>query len=400
MTATIHGMSTTSPTSTAATAAQAVARYGYVPFMLIGLNGAGIVFTAGGAQKYWLLAVLVVAITTTFLVELVIPYDTAWNRDRADSTRDRIHVAVNETLILASVAAIPLLAAIVPAPPLWPHSWPFIAQVLAAILVADLGITVVHLASHKIGVLWRFHAVHHSVTRFYGLNGQMKHPPAPNRGDGRRRRTADPDRAARRRSSVLALAVAIQLLQHSNADYRIGPPAKYVLALNEGHRFHHLKWAGVGDVNFGLFTLVWDHLMRTYAYDATWRFDSTQLGMAAKPDYPPHQLSAADDLPVHPRQRLQPQVLDHGHDGRRKRADTAIRPRLDVSSVAVGPPPIHRCSVARPASQPRRGRRQRQTAPPLSAGTNRRTRPPIFGGCASPRSQLFSASFIESSSKD
>ena len=34
-------MSTTSPTSTAATAAQAVARYGYVPFMLIGLNGAG-----------------------------------------------------------------------------------------------------------------------------------------------------------------------------------------------------------------------------------------------------------------------------------------------------------------------------------------------------------------------
>jgi len=46
VTATIHGMSTTSPTSTAATAAQAVARYGYVPFMLIGLNGVGIVFTA------------------------------------------------------------------------------------------------------------------------------------------------------------------------------------------------------------------------------------------------------------------------------------------------------------------------------------------------------------------
>ena len=230
---------------------------------MIGLNGAGIVFTAGGAQKYWLLAVLVVAITTTFLVELVIPYDTAWNRDRADSTRDRIHVAVNETLILASVATIPLLAAIVPAPPLWPHSWPFIAQVLAAILVADLGITVVHLASHKIGVLWRFHAVHHSITRFYGLNGQMKHPLHQTvemaAGVAPLILIGLPVDVA----SVLALAVAIQLLlQHSNADYRIGP-AKYVLALNEGHRFHHLKWAGVGDVNFGLFTLVWDHLMRT-----------------------------------------------------------------------------------------------------------------------------------------
>jgi len=279
-------MSATSPTSTAATAAQAVARYGYVPVMLIGLNGAGIAFTTAGAPKYWLLAILVVAIATTFLVERIIPYDATWNRDRADSTRDRIHVAVNETLILASVAAIPLLAAMVPAPQLWPHSWPFIAQVLAAILVADLGITVVHLASHKIGVLWRFHAVHHSITRFYGLNGLMKHPLHQTvemaAGVAPLILIGLPVDVA----SVLALAVAIQLLlQHSNADYRIGA-AKYVLALNEGHRFHHLKWAGIGDVNFGLFTLMWDHLMRTYSYDPTRRFDSTQLGMAAKPDYP------------------------------------------------------------------------------------------------------------------
>lgn len=270
----------------ATSAVQVVARYGYVPFMLIGLNGAGIALAAAGAPKYWLLVILVVAIATAFLVERVIPYDPEWNHDRADGTRDRIHVAVNETLILASVAAIPLLAAIVPAPQLWPHSWPFVVQVLAAILVADFGITVVHLASHKIGVLWRFHAVHHSITRFYGLNGLMKHPLHQTvemaAGVAPLILIGLPVDVA----SVLALAVAIQLLlQHSNADYRIGP-AKYVLALNEGHRFHHLKWAGIGDVNFGLFTLVWDHLLRTYSYDPARRFDSTQLGMAAKPDYP------------------------------------------------------------------------------------------------------------------
>ena len=51
-------------------------------------------------------------------------------------------------------------------------------------------------------------------------------------------------------AAALSLAVAVQLLlQHSNADYRIGP-LKHVLALNEGHRFHHLKCAGIGDVNF------------------------------------------------------------------------------------------------------------------------------------------------------
>jgi sterol desaturase/sphingolipid hydroxylase (fatty acid hydroxylase superfamily) len=282
-------MSTNSSTLTR-TPVQTVARFGYVPFMLIGLNGAGIALAAAGAPKYWLLMILGVAIGASFVVERLIPYDRDWNYDRADTTRDRIHVTVNETLILGSVAAIPLLAAIVPAPRLWPHSWPFLLQVLAAILIADLGITVVHLASHKIGVLWRFHAVHHSITRFYGLNGLMKHPlhqtVEMTAGVAPLILIGLPVNVA----SALALAVAIQLLlQHSNADYRVGP-AKYVLALNEGHRFHHLKWAGIGDVNFGLFTLLWDHLMRTYSYDPARRFDSTQLGMAAKPDYPSRYL--------------------------------------------------------------------------------------------------------------
>ncbi|NEW36412.1 hypothetical protein GV791_28195, partial [Nocardia cyriacigeorgica] len=53
----------------------------------------------------------------------------------------------------------------------------------------------------------------------------------------------------------------------------------------------HLKWAGIGDVNFGLFTLIWDHLLRTYSYDPHRRFHSTDLGMAAKPDYPTSYLA-------------------------------------------------------------------------------------------------------------
>ncbi|TSD94875.1 sterol desaturase family protein [Skermania sp. ID1734] len=268
------------------TPVQRLARYGYVPFMLLGLNGVAVALAAAGAPKYWLLLVLAVAVAASFLVERVIPYEAAWNHDQGDSRRDRIHAAVNETLILVSVAAIPLLAAIVPAPGIWPRSWPFLLQVMAAILIADLGITVVHLASHKIGGLWRFHAVHHSVTRFYGLNGLMKHPLHQTiemaAGVAPLILIGLPVDVA----SALALAVAIQLLlQHSNADYRVGP-AKYLLALNEGHRFHHLKWAGIGDVNFGLFTLIWDHLFRTFSYDPNRRFASEHLGMAAKPNYP------------------------------------------------------------------------------------------------------------------
>lgn len=261
-------------------------RYAYVPFMLLGLNGVGIALAAAHTPEYWLLSVLAVAVATSFLVERIIPYEPEWNGAQADSRRDRIHTAVNESLLLVSVAAIPALAVIVPAPALWPSGLPFVLQVLLAVLIADFGITLVHLASHKIGLLWRFHAVHHSVTRFYGLNGLMKHPLHQTvemaAGVAPLLLVGLPVQVA----AALALAVAIQLLlQHSNADYRVGP-FKYVLALNEGHRFHHLKWAGIGDVNFGLFTLLWDHLFRTFSYDPDRRFTSTHLGMAAKPDYP------------------------------------------------------------------------------------------------------------------
>ena len=273
-------------TSNPVAVTRTIVRCGYAPFMLIGLNGVAIVLAAASAPKWLLLLVLGAAVVASFIAESIIPYDSQWNHDYSDSVRDPIHALVNETLILLSVAAIPLLAAIVSAPDIWPTGLPFVVQVLVAILAADLGITAVHLASHKFGWLWRFHAVHHSVKRFYGLNGLMKHPlhqtVEVSAGVAPLILMGLPVNVA----AALATATAIQLLlQHSNADYRVGP-AKYVLALNEGHRFHHLKWAGVGDVNFGLFTLIWDHLFRTFAYDEKHRFSSVELGMAAHPNYP------------------------------------------------------------------------------------------------------------------
>ncbi|MFI9836201.1 sterol desaturase family protein [Nonomuraea sp. NPDC051941] len=266
-------------------------RYGYAPFMLVGVNGTAVWLTAVGASKLWLLGLLLVAVSCSFAAERVLPYEASWSASQGDVGRDAAHSFVNESLILVSVAIIPLLAALVPAAGLWPGTWPFVTQVLLAVFIADAGITLVHYVSHKIGLLWRFHAVHHSVKRFYGLNGLMKHPLHQtlemSAGVAPLLLIGMPVQVA----SVLALAVAVQLLlQHSNADYRVGPLTR-VLALNEGHRFHHLKWAGVGDVNFGLFTLVWDHLLGTYSYDPERRFTSEVLGMAAKPDYPVNYLA-------------------------------------------------------------------------------------------------------------
>ena len=261
-------------------------RYGYVPFMILGINGAGIVVASSNSPKYWLLALLLASIAVSFLAERVLPYRGEWNTPHDDHSRDFAHATVNELLTLGSLAVVPVATALTPFNGVWPREWPFVLQVLGAILVADLGITLVHLASHKVPLLWRFHAVHHSVTRAYGFNGLMKHPLHQTLetfvGFAPLILLGLPTRVA----YAAALCAAVQLLlQHSNVDYRVGG-LRRVLALNQAHRFHHLKWAGVGDVNFGLFTLLWDHILGTYSYDPARSFSSSDLGMAAKPDYP------------------------------------------------------------------------------------------------------------------
>jgi sterol desaturase/sphingolipid hydroxylase (fatty acid hydroxylase superfamily) len=265
-----------------------IVRYGYAPLMLLGIGGAAVMLARAPRAELWMAILILIAIFLSFLAERLIPYAPEWNESIDDAGRDVAHAFVNETSFLLIVLVIPAVSVVSPFHQWWPSAWPFVLQVLFAVVVADFGITLVHMASHRVGWLWRLHAVHHSIKRFYGFNGLMKHPlhggielaagtvpllvlglPMPV-------------------AQALAVCIAVQLLlQHSNADYRVGR-LRYLLALNEGHRFHHLKWAGVGDVNFGLFTLIWDHALRTFSFDRHRRFRSDDLGMAAKPNYPVH----------------------------------------------------------------------------------------------------------------
>jgi sterol desaturase/sphingolipid hydroxylase (fatty acid hydroxylase superfamily) len=267
-------------------------RWLYPPLMLVGFNGAAIAMIAGDAPHLLLLPLLALAIAVSFAVERAIPYQEEWNTSHADTQRDVAHALVNETSALLAVLALPALASVFTVADVWPHDLPFVVQVLGTILVFDFGITIAHWLSHHWGPLWRLHAVHHSVKRAYGLNGLMKHPLHQavelTFGIAPLLLIGIPEQVA----WALAFAVAIQLLmQHSNADYRVGP-LRYILALNEGHRFHHLKWAGIGDVNFGLFTLIYDHLLlRTFSYDPDKVFTSDDLGIAKQPNFPTDYLA-------------------------------------------------------------------------------------------------------------
>lgn len=267
-------------------------RYGYVPLLLIGVKGTAIWLVSSGGAKAALAALLGGTIVLSFACERYLPYETDWNQPRGDVVRDWLHAVVNEGANFSTLLLLPLLTAMVAIEGVWPDSLPFVAQVLVAILVADVGISLAHFWSHRFDALWRFHAVHHSVKRMYGFNGLMKHPvhQAIETVVG-----TTPLVVMGLPSNValaLVFCVAVQLLlQHSNVDYRVGP-IRYVLAVSEVHRFHHQKDAALGDVNFGLFTTLVDHSLGTFYYDGQRkRLTSDELGIGVEPNYPTDYVS-------------------------------------------------------------------------------------------------------------
>lgn len=258
----------------------------YIPLFLIVGNGLAIYIISSGYSYLWLIALTLIFVSLAFVLEYVAPYDADFNVSHGDRSRDVVHAIVNESSNLLGLMLMPALAVLVQVPSIWPTSLPLWSQLLLAVIVADVGITLVHFFSHRIEVLWRLHAVHHSIKRMYGFNGLMKHPlhqlletlggtvPLILMG------------VPHEVMVLFVVAVILQLLlQHSNVKYFVGP-LRYILAVNVVHRFHHLKNAEEGDVNFGLFTTLTDRLLGTAYYDKSRVIASNDIGIEAEPNYP------------------------------------------------------------------------------------------------------------------
>lgn len=257
----------------------------YAPVFFFGFVGAAVVLVGDGAPKWWLPLLFLGAIATSFFSERIAPYERAWNKDKDDTLTDIVHALVNEGSLLATIVALPLLSAHLTLIDIWPHGWPLWLQLAVAIVIADLGITLAHFASHRVSWLWRLHAVHHAAPRLYGFNGLMKHP-LHQAVEGFCSITpliligVSQDVAW-----LLGFAIGVQLLlQHSNVDMKAGPLV-YVWAIASAHRHHHLASAEKGDVNFGLFLSLWDHLLGTFHAGGRSPRDG-EVGVAGKPDYP------------------------------------------------------------------------------------------------------------------
>ena len=258
----------------------------YFPIFIVGFIGTGIYCTQQQMGFQYTLLLMAAAILVSFVVERAIPYNQDWNQSKSDQLRDVIHCVVNETLNYSGIFLLAFLPSLALSPDLWPQQWPFVLQVLFALLVFDIGTTLFHYLSHKNAFFWRFHAVHHAQKRLYGFNGIMKHPVFQLFDSvvavGPLLLLGMPQDVA----FMLVYSIFIQLLiQHSNADIKTGI-FRFLFATAEVHRFHHLK-GKAGDVNFGLFLCIWDRLLGTAYYeDRAMPLADTDVGIGSEPNYP------------------------------------------------------------------------------------------------------------------
>ncbi len=262
-----------------------IVQYLYAPIFFIGFIGLAICVVDLELNKVWLIALLLIAVMASFVTEWLIPYETTWNQPKNDRKRDILHALVNEVSNALSIAAIPIVTLLFHGFDIWPNGWPLVVQLAMSILIADFGITMTHYISHKVESLWRFHAVHHSVERMYGFNGLMKHPLHQSveliAGTIPLLLMGLPLEVG----VLLGFATMMQLLlQHSNVDMRVGPLI-FIWAVAPGHRHHHLASRTEGNVNFGLFTMIWDHLLGTFMLNNKQPRDG-DLGIDGRSDFP------------------------------------------------------------------------------------------------------------------
>jgi sterol desaturase/sphingolipid hydroxylase (fatty acid hydroxylase superfamily) len=175
---------------------------------------------------------------------------------RRDWLNDLIYVLVNGFLIRSGfvvVAAVMIVffnRLVGPNPVPWVSALPIWTQVIGAIIVADIGYYIAHRTSHAVPVLWKFHAVHHSIEEMDWLATHRVHPV---------------DQIFTNMFATLPLyflgfsfeAVAIYaaiyqvhaILVHSNVKVNFGP-LKWLIASPEYHHWHHANEPDAYDRNF------------------------------------------------------------------------------------------------------------------------------------------------------
>jgi len=247
-------------------------------------------------------------IVSLFLLEKWMPHERAWLNPDGQNIASILHTVSSKGTVqglLIFGGTIGLLGLFDnPTHGIWPNDWPMWAQVCLGVVAAEFGLYWAHRLGHVTAFVWRFHAVHHSVTKLWFLNTGRFH-------------FVDSLMSIVIGMLILvvlgapldvmkwlsAVAAFIGMLTHCNVEMRFGW-INYVFNTPALHRWHHSKDLKEGNRNYGENVMIWDHVFGSF-YNANYR-PPTDIGMK---DYMPRAFGKQiiwPFLPVSAKQRLEP----------------------------------------------------------------------------------------------
>jgi sterol desaturase/sphingolipid hydroxylase (fatty acid hydroxylase superfamily) len=141
----------------------------------------------------------------------------------------------------------------------WTASWPRWTVVVATLLAMDLCNWLAHWGDHRIGALWRIHALHHSQEELSVLTSFRAHPLMHTTGFVLATVPVLLLTGAHPLAPVLITAyVCLGTLPHANVRWSYGPLGRIVVS-PAYHRLHHAVEGRQG-ANLGIVLTVWDVL--------------------------------------------------------------------------------------------------------------------------------------------
>lgn len=210
-------------------------------------------------------------VTVLVFLEIWMPHEKTWQENDGQTLANLLHTFTSKgtsQAIMIFSAAIGLAELIKPvAEPgygVWPREWPMWAQACLGVVAAEFGLYWAHRLAHEWPILWRFHAVHHSVVRLWVIN------------TGRFHFMDSVFKITLGTAVLLAAGAPLEVVQwtgivtayvgvltHCNVEMRCGW-LNYIFSTPNVHRWHHSLDLSEGDKNYGENVVIWDILFGTF----------------------------------------------------------------------------------------------------------------------------------------
>jgi sterol desaturase/sphingolipid hydroxylase (fatty acid hydroxylase superfamily) len=205
---------------------------------------------------------------TIAVLERAMPHERAWLENDGQMLPDLLHTVLNKGVAQVLITVIVFMGIAGWMAPrgdgIWPAEWPLAIQLALGLVVIEFPLYWKHRLAHEWPWLWRFHAVHHSVTRLWFFNTGRFHLVDTLTGLAVGipilLLLGAPEPVLLLVSAVTAF---IGLLTHCNIEMRCGV-LNYVFNTPSLHRWHHSKDLNEGNRNYGENLVLYDQLFGSF----------------------------------------------------------------------------------------------------------------------------------------